>query len=76
MTLKRIIPPDLTGLNAHPLLVSYEEAARILGGDKPVSVRHIERLVSAKKLKRKGRSQARRIVYASLLTYIEEAEDG
>lgn len=64
-------------LEPHPLVVSYQEAARILGGDKPVSVRHVERLVAAKKLKRKGRSQARRIVYASLLKYIEqEGDDG
>jgi excisionase family DNA binding protein len=52
--------------------VTYEEAAEELGGPKkPVSVRHVERLVAAKKLKAVGRGRARRIVYASILAYIE-----
>lgn len=55
-----------------PLLVTYEEAARLLGGSKPVSVRHVERLVAARKLKRVGKGQARRIRYASILTYVEK----
>lgn len=54
-----------------PLLVTYEEAARLLGGDKPVSVRHIERLVTKKDLRAVGRSRARRIRYQSILDYID-----
>jgi excisionase family DNA binding protein len=61
----------------HPLLVSFEEAARILGGDRPVSVRHVERLVKAKKLRAVGQGRARRVKYDSLLKYIEsEGGDG
>lgn len=61
-----------------PLLITYAEAAEHLGGSKkPVSVRHIERLVAARKLRAVGRSRARRIVYASILAYIErEAGNG
>lgn len=54
-----------------PLVVSYPEAAEILGG---VSVRHIERLVSARKLRRIGKSRARRIIYASITAYVERGE--
>lgn len=57
-----------------PLLVKYSEAARLLGR---VSVRHIERLVCARELRRVGEGRARRIVYASILAYIErEASNG
>lgn len=56
-----------------PLLVTYEEAARILGGGRPVSTRHIERLVLARELRRVGRSKARRIVYDSILEYVRRA---
>lgn len=52
-----------------PLLVTYAEAARLLGG---VSIRYVERLVTAGKLKRKGRNKARRIVYQSILDYIAQ----
>lgn len=56
------------------LLITYLEAARLLGG---VSTRHIERLVKARKLKAVGRSKARRIVHASILAYVEsEAQHG
>lgn len=52
-----------------PLVVSYLEAATVLGG---VSTRYIEKLVAAKKLKAVGRGRARRVVYASILVYIEK----
>lgn len=52
-----------------PLLVTYLEAARLLGG---VSTRHIERLVAARQLRAVGRGKARRVVYTSILTYIEK----
>lgn len=65
----RVVPPDAPA----PLLVTFEEAAQTLGGPKrPVSTRHVERLVKAKKLRAVGRGRARRIVYASILTYIEK----
>ncbi len=51
-----------------PLVITYEEAAELLGR---VSVRHVERLVAARKLRAVGSGRARRIVYASLLRYIE-----
>jgi hypothetical protein len=51
-----------------PLLVTFQRAADILG---EVSVRHIERLVMARKLRRVGAGRARRIIYASILAYIE-----
>lgn len=51
-----------------PLLITFQRAAEILGA---VSVRHIERLVAARKLRRVGVGRARRIVYASILDYIE-----
>lgn len=67
---------------APSLLVTIEAAAHELGGKgpngkpKPVSTRHVERLVKAKKLKAVGRGQARRVVYQSILAYIErEAND-
>lgn len=52
-----------------PLLVSYLEAAGILGG---VSTRHIARLVAARKLRSVGSGRARRIVYSSILSYVEK----
>jgi len=63
---------------AQPLLVTFAEAASALGGPKkPVSTRHVERLVKARKLKAVGQSRARRVVYASILAYIErEGNDG
>jgi excisionase family DNA binding protein len=63
---------------ATPLLVTYLEAAEMIGGPrKPVSTRHVERLVAARKLRAVGRGRARRIVYASILAYIEsEASRG
>jgi hypothetical protein len=36
-----------------------------------VSIRHIERLVKAGKLHRRGTGRARRIVYSSILAYID-----
>jgi excisionase family DNA binding protein len=51
-----------------PLLISFQHAADLLGA---VSVRHIERLAKARKLRRVGAGRARRIVYSSLLAYIE-----
>ncbi len=59
-----------------PIIVTYEEAAKILGGQRPLSTRHIERLVLAKQLRRVGSGRARRIVYASILDYIERASHG
>lgn len=57
-----------------PLLVTYAEAAQELGR---VSVRHVQRLVASKQLKAVGRRRARRIVYQSILAYIErEAGNG
>lgn len=50
-----------------PLLVSYLEAARLLGG---VSTRHIERLVKAGQLRAVGQGRARRVLYQSILDYI------
>lgn len=52
------------------LLVTFAEAARVLGGDKPVTIRHVERLVAAKQLRAVGKSRARRVVYQSILDYI------
>lgn len=59
--------PTSTSQNT-PLLVTYAEAAQLLGR---VSVRHVERLVAAGKLKAVGRSRARRILYTSILAYVE-----
>lgn len=61
----RIVAPVAPA--AAPLLVTYLEAARTLGG---VSTRHIERLVAARELQAVGRNRARRIVYQSILDYI------
>ena len=55
-----------------PLVVRYEEAAQMLGG---VSVRHVERLVGKRELRRVGANKARRVIYESLLAYIERAKD-
>ena len=55
-----------------PLLVTYDKAAQMLGGDKPVSLRHVERLVAAGSLRAVGQYRARRIVYQSILDYISE----
>jgi hypothetical protein len=63
--------PPSQSANTPMIMVTYREAARIIGGDKPVSLRHIERLVKAKKLRSVGRNRARRIVYSSILAYIE-----
>ena len=52
-----------------PLLVKYLEAASILGG---VSMRYVEGLVAKKKLKTVGQGKARRILYSSIVTYIEK----
>jgi hypothetical protein len=54
-----------------PLIVTYEDAATILGGGRSLSTRHIERLVREKKLRKVGKNRARRIVYSSILDYIE-----
>lgn len=59
-----------------PLIVTYEEAAQILGGSRPLSTKHIERLVLAKNLKKVGTGRARRIIYASILAYIERESHG
>ena len=53
-----------------PLIVTYEEAAQILGGGRSLSTRHIERLVLSRQLRKVGKGRARRIVYASILDYI------
>lgn len=50
------------------LVVTYRDAAQLLGA---VSVRHIERLVAARKLRKVGSGRARRIVYRSILAYVE-----
>lgn len=52
-----------------PLLVSYADAAQLLGG---VSTRHISRLVQIRKLKSVGKGKARRILYRSILDYIKQ----
>lgn len=65
MAFRTISPSSSAGA---PLLITYEEAARKLGG---VSVRHVERLVAARKLRSVGQAKARRIVYQSILDYIE-----
>lgn len=51
-----------------PLLVKYLEAASLLGG---VSTRYVEGLVQKKKLRAVGQGKARRVVYQSILSYIE-----
>lgn len=51
-----------------PLLVRYTEAAQMLGG---VSRRHVVDLVARKKLKAVGRGKARRVLYSSILAYID-----
>jgi hypothetical protein len=56
-----------------PLVVTYLHAACLLG---EVSVRHIERLVLKRQLRRVGSGRARRIVYRSILAYIEESSNG
>jgi len=60
-------PTQTPGLTT-PLLVTYLETTRILGG---VSTRYIETLVQKKKLKAVGAGKARRIVYQSILSYVE-----
>lgn len=76
MTLLRIRDTP-TAYNPAPLLITYEEAAQTLGGPKkPVSSRHIERLVKARELRAVGTGRARRIVYASILAYIERESYG
>lgn len=59
-----------------PLIVTYEEAAKILGGGRSLSTRHIERLVLSGQLKKVGKGRARRIVYASILAYVEREGNG
>jgi hypothetical protein len=59
-----------------PLIVTYEEAAELLGGRRPLSTRHIERLVLSRDLKKVGKGKARRIVYSSVVDYIERASNG
>lgn len=56
-----------------PLVITYLEAARILGGSRPVSTQHIKRLVLARELRGVGRGKARRIVYESILEYVRRA---
>lgn len=76
MSLRTLPPrtPPPSAAEGAPLLVSYAEAAELLGR---VSVRHVERLVATKKLRAVGRSRARRILYASIIAYIErEASHG
>lgn len=51
-----------------PLLVSYAEAARLLGG---VTTDHIGRLVRRGELRAAGDGKARGVVYSSLLSYVE-----
>ena len=69
---------SIAPLNSAPLLVTYSEAARLLGGlgfdgkPKPVSTRHVERLAKAGKLRAVGQGRARRVVYSSILAYIEQ----
>lgn len=63
----RTLHPSAAPPGPAPLLVTYLEAARLLGG---VSTRHIERLVAARDLQAVGRGRARRIVYQSILDYI------
>ena len=53
-------------------LVTFEKAAEILGGDRRVSVRYVERLASERKLRRVGHGKARRIVLASIYAFIAE----
>lgn len=61
-----------------PLVVTFSEAARLLGGrglddtPKPVSVRHIERLVAAGRLKAVGRGKARRVLHRSVIAYLDQ----
>lgn len=66
--MKTPIPFPTAPAASTPLLVSYLEAAGILGG---VSTRYIVDLVARKKLKAVGKGKARRIVYSSILAYIE-----
>jgi hypothetical protein len=69
----RFDPPTNPLPPGTPEMVTYEEAAEIIGGPRrPVSVRYVENLVAQKKLKRLGKNRARRIVYASLLAYISK----
>jgi excisionase family DNA binding protein len=65
-------PPSAPSDGPRPELITYTEAARRLGG---VSIRYVERLVDAGKLKRKGKNKARRIVESSLARYIESEDD-
>lgn len=77
MTVLRILRDAPSPYNPAPLLITYEEAAQTLGGPKkPVSTRHIERLVKARQLRAVGTGRARRIVYASILAYIERESYG
>ena len=77
MTLHRLREPPVDISSAAPLLITYEEAAQTLGGPKkPVSTRYIERLVKARHLRSVGTGRARRIVYASILAYIERESYG
>jgi excisionase family DNA binding protein len=58
----------LSSANSRTLLITYMEAARQLGN---VSTRHIQRLVASRQIKAVGRGRARRIVYASIIAYVE-----
>lgn len=63
-------PPHVPETAPPPLAVTYKEAGQLLGG---LSVRHIERMVIARKLRSSGAHRARRIVYASITAYLERA---
>lgn len=67
MTIRTLPAPPHTPAGVVPLLVTYLEAARLLGG---VSTRHVERLVAGRELRAVGRGRARRVVYQSILDYI------
>lgn len=74
MSAQRAVHANSSG---NRLLVTYGEATTILGGEKnPVSIRHVERLVAARRLRSVGRGRARRIIYASILVYIEGDSNG
>lgn len=54
-------------------VVTYAEAGELLGGDAPLSLRTIERMVQAGDLERAGERKRRRITERSILAYQEGA---
>lgn len=55
---------------ADDLVVTIQRAAELLGGDKPISVSTVNRMIAAGVLVARGRGILRRVTMASILDYV------